>query len=97
MNAEINREPINTEQAKQEIEDVFVFNAPSSVNTSFACQRIQNACKALAQAIAEEVPEGKERVVAINSLLSAALFARHGITRRQVVIVAVPEASDTPT
>src|SRR5208337_1206463 len=87
MNTQVIREPISPEKIKLEIDDVFVFNPPLSFNHATSCQKIQDACKALAQVIADEVPEGKEQVIAINSLLSAALFARHGITRRQVVVV----------
>ena len=87
MNAQVSREPVSPEQIKQEIDDVFVFNPPLSIIHATSCQKIQDACKALAQVIADEVPEGKERVIAINNLLSTALFARHGITRRQVVVM----------
>lgn len=90
-----NRPPVSVEQTKQEINDVFVFSVPISAQHTASCERIQKACKALAQAIAEEVPEGKEQTIAINNLLSTALFARHGITRRQVVVVAVV-SPDTP-
>lgn len=86
MNTETVRQSENIEQVKQEIQDVFVFNAPMSMEHLISCEKIQNACKALAQAIADEVPEGKERTIAINNLLSTALFARHGITRRQIHI-----------
>lgn len=98
MNTEVNREPVNLEKIKQEIDDVFIFKSPISNQHAESCQKIQNTCKALAQLIADEVPEGKEQTIAINNLLSAALFARHGITRRQVIMVAmaVPETENPP-
>jgi hypothetical protein len=97
MNNEIvTRKPVTPEQVKQEIDDVFVFNPPISAQHAASCDRIQKACKELAQAIAEEVPEGKEQTIAINNLLSTALFTRHGITRRQVVVVAMV-TPDTPS
>jgi len=91
MNAQVPREPFNPEQIKQEINDVFVFNPPLSAIHAATCKKIQNACKELAQLIADEVPEGKEQTMAINNLLAVALFARHGITRRQIVVMAVSQ------
>lgn len=96
MNNIVAREPVNLTEIQQEIEDVFVFRAPISQQHSESCQKIQQACKALSQLIVEEVPEGKERTIAVNNLLSVALFARHGITRRQVLIAPVMHAEDLP-
>jgi hypothetical protein len=91
MNIEINHTPTDPKEVKQEIDDVFIFNPPFSAEHLASCQKIQAACKALAEVIAEQVPEGKERTIAINGLLSVALYARHGITRRQILIGAVPQ------
>lgn len=88
MNTEVSRPPVTPELIKDEINDVFVFNPPLSGQNLTSCQRVQNACRELAHVIAEEVPEGKEQTIAINNLLATALWARHGITRRQVVVIA---------
>lgn len=95
-NNEVFRDPVDPQKTRQEIEDVFTFNAPHSKEHYASCQKIQTACKNLAQALIDEVPEGKEQTVAINNLLSAALFARHGITRRQVLMVSVAAPSEPP-
>lgn len=98
MNAQVYREPISPEQIKQEINDTFTFNVPLSAEHATSCEKVQKACQSLADLIVQEVPEGRERTVAINNLLSAALFSRHGITRRQVVLmVAVAESPITPS
>ena len=98
MNTEVYREPTSPTQIQQEIDDTFVFNAPMTQENANSCQQVQNACKALADVIAQTVPEGKERTICVNNILSCALFARHGITRRQVVLmVAAPESQPTPS
>jgi len=97
MNTETARTPITPEDIKAEVNDVFVFNAPMSSQTLASCERIQNACRELALAIAEEVPEGKEQTIAINNLLATAIWARQGVTRRQVaVMAAMPLPEDQP-
>lgn len=95
MNTQIEREPLNPEKIRQEIEDTFVFNPPLSSSSAAACAKIQNACKELALLIAYEVPEGKEQTIAVNNLLSVALFARQGITRRQIAVVVTAPVQDT--
>lgn len=84
------REPLDPAAVLLEIEEVFTFNPPLTPEQLTACQQIQEACKNLAKGIAKLVPEGKEQTVAINNLLATALWARHGITRRQVTVGAVP-------
>lgn len=95
MNSQIVREITDPEQVKRDIEDVFVFNAPQSREVEASCQKIQTAIKQLALAIVDEVPEGRERTIALNNLLSAALFSRHGLTKRQVAIIAVAAPENT--
>lgn len=98
MNTQVNREPVNPEQTQQDIDDIFVFRAPISQEHSDSCQKVQQACKDLAKLIAQEVPEGKEQTIAINNLLSTALFARHGITKRQVLVMsAIPQEEMPPS
>lgn len=87
---QVNREPLDPAAIALEIEEVFTFNPPLTPDQLHACQQIQEACKHLAHGIAKLVPEGKEQTVAINNLLATALWARHGITRRQVTVGAVP-------
>jgi hypothetical protein len=89
--SEVIRQPVVLDDIRQEIDDVFVFNPPMSLAHQQSCEKIQTASKALAQVIAEEVPVGKEQTIAINNLLSAVLFARHGITKRQVMMMAAAE------
>lgn len=84
-----NREPVSLEETLQDIDDVFVFNPPQTQDNLIKCERIQIACKSLAKLIAQDVPQGKEQTIAINNLLSTALFANHGILKRQIVLVAV--------
>lgn len=96
MNTEVYREPVNPNQLKQEIDDVFVFNRPMTQENAASCARVQNACKVLADIIVQEVPEGRERIVCVNNLLSTALFASHGITRRQVMLVAASPLPESP-
>jgi len=88
-----NREPISAEEVEQEVDDVFRFNPPQTQENLNKCKEIQAACKNLALLIIKHVPQGKEQVIAVNNLVSTALFACHGITRRQVVVVAVPNPS----
>lgn len=95
---QVNREPLDPAAVLLEIEEVFTFNPPLTPEQVIACQQIQDACKHLAQGIAKLVPEGKEQTIAVNNLLATALWARHGITRRQVTVVAVPvwDEKNTP-
>jgi hypothetical protein len=85
-NTEVVREPLDLNKLKQEIDEVFTFQQPLTMAQLNSCLRVQFACRELAKTISEEVPEGKEQTIAINNLLSAALFASHGITRRQVIM-----------
>lgn len=82
------RPPLDPEALALEIEEVFSFNPPLTVDQNHACQQIQNACKTLAHGILKLVPEGKEQTIAINQLLAAALWARHGICRRSIIVAA---------
>jgi hypothetical protein len=84
----VDRPPLNPEELTREIEEVFSFNPPLTVDQNHACQQIQNACKTLAHGILNLVPEGKEQTIAINQLLAAALWARHGICRRSIIVAA---------
>ena len=86
----VDRKPLNLDELILEIDEVFTFRSPSTSKQQDSCQHIQSCCKALAMAIVEMVPEGKEQVIAVNNLLGAALWASHGITKRQVTIVTVP-------
>jgi hypothetical protein len=87
---QVNRDPVDPAAVALEIEEIFTFNPPLTPDQLTACQQIQDACKHLAHGIAKLVPEGKEQTIAINNLLATALWARHGITRRQVTVGAVP-------
>lgn len=95
MNAEVSRQPYDPATIMQDIDDVFVFNAPLTSDSARACDEIQTACKNLAKLVVDHVPEGKEQTIAINNILSAALFARHGMTRRQVFTGVVVQTNDT--
>lgn len=95
MNTEVNREPALTPQEiNQEIDDTFTFNSPISIAHAQSCEKIHLACKSLAQLVVTEVPEGRERSIALNNILSAALFARHGFTKRQVALIAATPAPE---
>lgn len=87
-NEQVDRPPLDLEALRQEIEDVFTFGIPVTPEQHHACQQIQNACKTLAHGIINLVPEGKEQVIAINNLLGVALWSRHGITRRSIIVAA---------
>ncbi len=93
----VTREPVSLEDTLQEIDDVFVFNPPQTHENLNKCLSIQNACKNLANVIARDVPEGKEQTIAINNLLATALWANHGILRRQVMVVAINQPPENPT
>ena len=94
----VNREPINLEDVRAEIDEIFNIQNPATVDQLLACNHVQELCHQLAQAMTELVPEGRERLIAINNILAAALWARHGITRKQIVICAVPPPnSEMPT
>lgn len=95
-NTEVSRPPVTPETLKAEIDDVFVFNPPLTRKNHASCERIQQACRELAHVIAEEVPEGKEQVIAINNLLATALWSRQGITRRQVLVIASASPESAP-
>lgn len=92
----VTREPLAIDETIQEIDDIFVFNPPQTQENLNKCLTIQNACKNLASLIARDVPEGKEQTIAINNLLATALWANHGILRRQVMVVAVSQP-ENPT
>jgi hypothetical protein len=87
-NEQVDRPPLDPEALRQEIEDVFTFGIPVTPEQHHACQQIQNACKTLAHGIMQLVPEGKEQTIAINNLLGVALWSRHGITRRSIIVAA---------
>ena len=89
-NEQVNREPVDPAEIAAEIDEVFTFNSPQTTEQIEACRKIQASCKSLAHLISANVPEGKEQTIAVNSVLTAALWASQGITRRQVAIVAVP-------
>ena len=90
------REPVSPEDVQQELDDVFLFQGSQTQENLTKCQEIQAACKNLALLITKHVPQGKEQTIAVNNLVSTALFATHGINRRQVVLVAVA-APENPT
>jgi hypothetical protein len=85
----VEREPLDPKAVHQKIDDLFTFNEPLTEERRQACQQMSEACQKLAHLIAEKLPEGIEQTVCANSLLSVALWARHGVTRRQVDIVVV--------
>ncbi len=87
---EVLREPVSVQEVQDEIDDVFTFNPPQTADNQSKCQNIQSLCKQLAYVIARDVPQGKEQTIAINSVLSAALYSNHGILRRQIVMAAIP-------
>jgi len=86
---EVKREPFDAEQFKREVDEMFVFAAAVVLPDQYkACQRIQKACRNLALLLVELLPEGNEQIVCRNTLLSVALWARHAIARRQVMVAA---------
>jgi hypothetical protein len=87
IDEQVNRKPLDTVEIAKEIDEMFTFNNPKTVEQIESCQKIQKSCKNLAQLIIANVPEGKEQTVAVNSVLGAALWASQGITRRQITIV----------
>jgi hypothetical protein len=89
-NEQANHKPVDLKAVHLEIDDIFTFNAPLTQERQEACDKIQEACKHLAHTIAEALSDSKEQSIAINNVLAAALWVRHGITRRQIVMVAVP-------
>lgn len=100
QNEQVDRPPLDLEALHQEIDDVFTFGIPITPQQNSACQQIQSACKILAHDVLRLVPEGKEQVIAINNLLAVALWSRHGITRRSIIVAAgtpFEEAAPTPT
>lgn len=79
------REPISPETAIRDVEDAFVFNNQPTEHQVKLCQHIESWGKALAIEIASLVPEGKEQTVAINNVLSAVMWCRHGIMRQPTI------------
>jgi hypothetical protein len=95
----VQREPLSVEEVCRDIDDVFTFNVPHSQDNLRKCGEIQSICKSFAKKIVLDVPEGKEQTICLNNLLAVALWAAHGITRRQVslAIVPLPPESQNPT
>jgi len=88
-NQEVTREPLDIAALVCETEREFQFtNGPLNETQLAACNHIEAFGRGMAQEIATVVPEGKERTIAINAVLTAVLWARQGITRRCVEVVA---------
>ena len=77
---EVDRPPVDEDLAVQEVNDDFNFGpATLSEGQRLALSRLEKYGKDLAYEITALVPEGKYRTVAINNVLGAILWARHGI------------------
>ena len=97
LNYPVERLPLDPQALATDLAALFTFPLTLTPEQQQECQEIDAACLALAQLIAAHLPEGKEHVVAVNNVLSAALWARHGIGNRQPVTLAagaplVPES-----
>lgn len=79
------REPYSPEASIREVEDAFVFSNHPTEHQIKLCQHIETWGKALAVEIASLVPEGKEQTVAINNVLSAVMWCRHGIMKQPTI------------
>lgn len=79
------REPYSPQAAIEDVESNFVFNNAPTEHQVKLCQHIEAFGKAMAIEIASLVPEGKEQTVAINNVLSAVMWCRHGIMRQPTI------------
>ena len=82
----VDRPPLDPEQTTQDIIEAFAFSNLTPEQEA-DCAEVQDACQKLALLIADKLPEGKEHTVAINNVLAAALWVRHGISRRKPVLM----------
>lgn len=100
QDAEVIREPLDLEEEHKEIDELFAIRNTATPDQLESCEIVQKACRLLAHVITKHVPEGKERTIAVNNILSAALMARHGITKKPVAVVScsIPsnESSEEP-
>lgn len=90
---EVVRGPTNTASSIEdmsEIAEAFKFNYVPDKEQVEACSYLGHLAKLLAKEIGRVVPDGKHRVVAINNVLGAVLWAHQGIlSQRKVEFVAV--------
>lgn len=101
---EVELRPNSIDEAKKEINESFVFGESALPGQAEACRSLEAQAHDLANSIAELVPEGKCRTVAINNILGALLWARHGILAQPVAQMGsqtdspdvVTEGSGTP-
>jgi hypothetical protein len=86
---ETTREPLDPAKDAADVDEMFTFNSPQSGEQLDACLRIERVCHQAALEITRSVPEGRERNIAVNNVLSAVLMSRHGIAKRQIIVQAV--------
>lgn len=97
-NIEVTREAVNLADAVREVEQEFQFSSTPLTNAqAAACNHIEAFGRGMAQDIATMVPPGKEQTIAVNAVLTAVLWARQGITKRTIEMVAVASDAANPS
>jgi len=87
------REPVDTQEDMTELNALFNFSSPD-LGQLESCLKIQDACLEAARVITAHVPEGRERNIAVNNILSAVLMANHGLTKRRIALVSCAPVSN---
>jgi len=82
---EVQREPYSPQAAIEEVEETFVFNNAPTDQQVKLCQHVESWGKALAIEIVSVVPEGKERLIALNNVQSAVMWCRQAIQRQPTI------------
>jgi hypothetical protein len=79
------REPYSPRAVLEDIEQTFVFNNAPTPDQVKQCEHIEGWAKVLSLEIATQVPEGKEKTMAINNVLAAVVWCRHAIFRQPTI------------
>jgi len=92
---EVTREPWSYEADVAAVEDQFQFHQPTTLQQETLAS-LRRMGLTFAIELANTLPEGTAKQVAINNVMGALLWAQQSLTHRQVeVIVAVPCKLDT--
>jgi hypothetical protein len=84
---EVQRESWTPEKDIKEVEDTFQFNNKLTPAQETTVKHVEDWGRAFALELAAVLPEGPPKQVAINSVMSAVLWAKHSLTHRSVEVV----------
>lgn len=85
------RPPLDSEkilrEAMEDIEEMARFRVPTE-EQGRAVLSVVAAGQIMIEKIIAAIPEGTEQIVAVNNVKAAVLWARHGVLRRSVAVLA---------